>query len=104
MKFTVSEKELGEIALQHGYPNAKLIRELIAIGYRRGFTRALRKGLHRIILRQIARRFGAVPATIRQQIEMIDKIKQLEHIAGGLLEVKDLKQLRKLVAPNGKFA
>jgi DeoR/GlpR family transcriptional regulator of sugar metabolism len=57
-----------------------------------------------MIFRQIARRFGTVPVTIRRQIEKIDKIKQLERIADGLLEVKDLKQLRKLVGPNGKFA
>jgi Protein of unknown function (DUF2887)/Domain of unknown function (DUF4351) len=61
-------------------------------------------GVRRVILRQITRRFGTVPVTIRRQIEKIDKIKQLEHIADGLLEVKDLKQLRKLVGPNGKFA
>jgi DeoR/GlpR family transcriptional regulator of sugar metabolism len=61
-------------------------------------------GARRMIFRQIARRFGTVPVTIRRQIEKIDKIKQLERIADGLLEVKDLKQLRKLVGPNGKFA
>lgn len=78
-------------------------KELIAIGDRRGFEREL-KGTRRVLYRLIAQRFGAVPATVRQQIEKIDRIKQLEHIADGLLEVKDLKQLRKLVAPNGKFA
>lgn len=78
-------------------------KELIAIGDRRGFERGL-KGTRRVLYRLIAQRFGAVPATVRQQIEKIDRIKQLEHIADGLLEVKDLKQLRKLVAPNGKFA
>jgi hypothetical protein len=64
MKVTIPEKELGEIALQHGYPNGKLIRELIAIGYHRGIL-AIQKSLHRAILRQIARHFGNVPITIQ---------------------------------------
>jgi Domain of unknown function (DUF4351) len=100
MKVIVPEKELGEIALQHGYPNAKLIRELIAIGYLRGFTRATRKGLHRVILRQIARRFGNVPVAMQQQIEKTTDVDRLERITRELLKVKDLRQVKNLIGPN----
>lgn len=74
-------------------------KELIAIGLQKGL-----KSTHRVLLRLIARRFGKVPVTIRRQIEGITETERLEHIAEGLFEVKDLKQLRKLVAQNGKLA
>jgi hypothetical protein len=58
-------------------------------------------GIRRVLLRQIARRFGPVPVTIRRQIENISEIKQLERIADRLFEVEDLKQLKKLITQNG---
>lgn len=61
-------------------------------------------GSRRVILRQIAQRFGVVPDDIRRRLERIYDPKRLERIAGGLLEIKDLGQLKLLIEPNGKSA
>jgi hypothetical protein len=61
-------------------------------------------GSRRVILRQIAQRFGVVPDDIRRRLERIYDPKRLERIAGGLPEIKDLGQLKLLIEPNGKSA
>ncbi|MGH7595103.1 MAG: DUF4351 domain-containing protein [bacterium] len=73
-------------------------KELIRIGVRRGVP----QGMHRLLLQQIAYRFGRVPNTVRQQIEKISDAEELERIAKGLFEAKDLKQLKMIIGPNGK--
>jgi len=59
-------------------------------------------GSRHIILSQIEHLFGTVPDDIRRRLERIYDAKRLERIAGGLLEVKDLKQLKQLIGSNGK--
>lgn len=61
-------------------------------------------GSRSIILEQIAHRFGMVPDDIRRRLERIYDAKRLKRIGSGLLEVEDLKQLKKLIGPNGKSA
>ncbi|MGH7451846.1 MAG: hypothetical protein ACRENG_10900 [bacterium] len=62
----------------------------------------IRIGIRRVILMQIAQRFGAVPDAVRRQIEKIDNVKHLERIARELLKVKDLGQFKGLIGLNGK--
>jgi hypothetical protein len=69
---------------------------------RRGVRRGVPQGMHRLLLQQIAYRFGRVPNTVRQQIEKISNAEELERIAKGLFEAKDLKQLKTIIGPNGK--
>jgi len=93
-------KELGKIAVSKGYPNGMLIKELIAIGYRRGYKR----GLCRVLIRQIALLCGKVPAVIRRYIEKTNDIERLESIAKTLPDLQNLKQIKKLIESNGKSA
>ncbi len=58
------------------------------------------EGMSRVLFRQIERRFGRVPSTIRQRIEEITDVEELDHIAGGLLEVENFKQLKQLINSN----
>ncbi len=55
-----------------------------------------------VIFKLIEERFGAVPHDVRRRLERIYDPKRLERIAGGLLKVKDIKQLKTLIGPNGK--
>ncbi len=54
-------------------------------------------GMRRVLFKQIARRFGNVPPTIRQKIEEITDTKRLDRIAVELLKVENLKQLNQVV-------
>lgn len=74
--------------------DTRIGKELIQIG--------VQQGMHRLLLQQIAQRFGPVPVTLRRQIEKITDARQLERIAGGLLKANDLKQLQQFIGPNGK--
>ncbi|MCI0695349.1 DUF4351 domain-containing protein [candidate division KSB1 bacterium] len=75
-------------------------KDLIRIGVLKGIP----QGMQRLLLRQIAQRFGTVPVAIRHRLEKITDAKLLEHIAEGLLEANNLKQFQQLVEPNGKSA
>ena len=55
------------------------------------------EGMSRVLFRQIEQRFGRVPSTNRQRIEAITDVKELDHIADGLLEVENFKQLKQLI-------
>jgi hypothetical protein len=55
-----------------------------------------------IIFELIEERFGAVSNDVRRRLERIYDPKRLKRIAGGLLKVKDIKQLKTLIGPNGK--
>lgn len=61
-------------------------------------------GSRRVILKQIEQRFGVVPDDIRRRLERIYDARRLDRIAEGLLEIKDLGQLKLLIKPNGKSA
>jgi hypothetical protein len=84
------------------FEDTRIGKELIRIGVRRGVRRGVPQGMHRLLLQQIAYRFGRVPNTVRQQIEKISNAEELERIAKGLFEAKDLKQLKTIIGPNGK--
>ena len=58
-------------------------------------------GMRRVLFRQIRRRFGAVPSKIRRQIEETIEPEELDRIADVVLEVKNLKQLRQVIDPDG---
>ena len=60
-----------------------------------GLERGLEQGLEherQVILRQIAKRFGPVPAAARKRIEALSAPK-LEHIALRLLDAASLREL-----------
>jgi hypothetical protein len=89
-----------------------------AIGYRQGYAKGMQHGLRKghqkgikegrgkgvsdgmrhVILRQIRRRFGPVPATLQRRIERIAEVRTLERIASALLKADDLEQFREAVA------
>jgi hypothetical protein len=57
-----------------------------------------------VIFGLIEYRFGSIPDEIRRRLERIYDAKRLKRIGSGLLEIKDLKQLKQLIGPNGKSA
>jgi len=59
-------------------------------------------GSRGIILEIIEHRFGSIPDEIRRRLERIYDDKRLKRIGSGLLEVEDLKQLKRLIEPNVK--
>jgi len=69
---------------------------------RQGVRQGVPQGMHRLLLKQLAQRFGVVPAAVRRQIEKIDDVARLENIGEELLLAKDFKQLKKFIEPNGK--
>jgi len=69
---------------------------------RQGVRQGVPQGMHRLLLKQMAQRFGAVPISVRRQIEKINDVARLEYIGEELLLAKDFKQLKKFIEPNGK--
>jgi len=57
----------------------------------------MQMGAQRIILKQIAARFGAVPEDIRQKIQEISGTENLERIAMALLTIQSVDELKNLV-------
>jgi len=80
MDFTFEDTRLGKDLIRQGVP----------------------QGMHRLLLKQMAQRFGAVPLSVRRQIEKINDVARLEYIGEELLLAKDFKQLKKFIEPNGK--
>jgi len=82
------------------FEDTRFGKELIRQGVRKGVL----QGMHRLLLRTIAHRFGKVPVSVRKQIESIKDEKRLDHLAEDVLEVKNLGQFKKLMGPNEKAA
>jgi len=51
------------------------------------------EALHRVVLRLLAQRFGAVPETVRQKVEAIDSTDVLSDLAGRVMEVKSIDEM-----------
>lgn len=64
-------------------------------GLQRGRQEAL-AGLRRfreVVLRQLAQRFGPVPARVRRRIEALESLEPLERIAGQILTAGSLAEI-----------
>lgn len=57
----------------------------------------MRLGTQRMLLKQIAARFGAVPESIRQKIQEIDNDDDLDQIAIALFKIQSVDELKNLV-------
>jgi predicted transposase YdaD len=65
-------------------------------GVREGRQEGLQEGLrttHRLLLRQMERRFGPIPKRVRAKVETISSMDELERLADELLVAKSLKDL-----------
>ena len=71
-------------------------------GLQKGLQRGLQRGrlegglrsLKDIVLRQLAQRFGRLPVKVRRRIEAIESLELLERIAGEILTIGSLAELR----------
>lgn len=59
--------------------------------------RVEKRGIQKILLKQITARFGAVPEEIRQKIQAINNTENLERIATLLLTIQSVDELKDLV-------
>ena len=57
----------------------------------------MRLGNQRMLLKQIAARFGAVPEDVRQKIQAIDNNDDLDQIAIALFKIQSVDELKKLI-------
>lgn len=57
----------------------------------------MRIGVQRMLLKQIAARFGEVPVDVRQKIQMIKENDELDRIATSLFKIQNLDELEALV-------
>lgn len=62
-------------------------------GLREGLTQGVRN-LRQLVLRQLAQRFGKVPEGVRRRVEAIDSMEPLTRIAGEILVVRSLDEVR----------
>jgi len=65
--------------------------EILRMGVKEGIA----KGAQRILLKQIAARFGRVPDDMRRKITAIKDIKELDHIVVIFLKSRSLAELKK---------
>lgn len=61
--------------------------------YRREYREARLEGVRETLLRQMERRFGPVPASVRARIESLSSKKELDKIADGILTAESLREL-----------
>jgi predicted transposase/invertase (TIGR01784 family) len=66
-------------------------------GMLQGIQQGMRLGNQRMLLKQIAARFGAVPEEVRQKIQEIDNNDDLDQIAVALFKVQSVDELKKLI-------
>jgi len=62
-----------------------------------GKEQGMRLGNQRMLLKQIAARFGVVPEDIRQKIQEIDNDDDLDQIAIALFKIQSVDELKKLI-------
>ena len=66
-------------------------------GIKKGLEKGIPVGIQKVLLTQIAARFGAVPKDIRQKIQTSHNAKSLERMATLLMKIKSKDELRNLV-------
>lgn len=66
-------------------------------GLEKGIEKGIPVGIQKVLLTQIAARFGAVPKDIRQKIQTSHNAKSLERMATLLMKIKSKDELRNLV-------
>jgi len=65
-------------------------------GVRKGLQQGVAQGvevLHRVVLRLLSQRFGAVPETLQRKVEAIDSMDSLSNLATRVLEVKSIDDM-----------
>jgi hypothetical protein len=65
-------------------------------GVQRGLQQGVAQGieaLHRIVLRLLSQRFGAVPETLQRKVEAIDSMDSLSNLATRVLEAKSIDDM-----------
>lgn len=67
--------------------------ERIRARHRKEYREALLEGTRKTLLRQIERRFGPVPASVRARIESLSSKKALDEITDGILTAESLREL-----------
>lgn len=67
---------------------------LEAKGRREGHREGREQGVREVLLRLLARRFGPLPATVRQRVEEIDSVDHLTRLAERVLTARSLEDLR----------
>jgi len=69
-------------------------------GVRKGLQQGVAQGvaqgveaLHRVVLRLLSQRFGAVPETVQRKVEAIDSMDSLSNLAAKVLEVRSIDEM-----------
>jgi hypothetical protein len=61
-------------------------------GVRKGLQQGV-EALHRVVLRLLSQRFGAVPETLQRKVEAIDSMDSLSTLASKVFEVKSIDDM-----------
>jgi len=85
----MTKNEIGNLIGGFNMEDTPVGQEILQIGVQRGEQR--------ILLKQIAARFGVVPEDIRQKIQAIQDTENLEQLATLLLTIQSVDELKNLV-------
>ena len=75
---------------------AQYMQQYTQQGLEKGLERGLAKGAERFrnaLLRQLGKRFGEVSPTLRERVQAIESLDELEGLADRILEVKSIEEL-----------
>ena len=89
MEMTWAEKmevEYTEKGVQRG------LQQGVAQGIAQGVAQGV-EALHRVVLRLLSQRFGAVPETVQRKVEAIDSMDSLSNLAAKVLEAKSIDDM-----------
>ncbi len=71
----------------------KVLAEGLEKGLEQGIEQGVEQGVRNTLLRQIWRRFGPVPPAVRERVEAIDSLEELDGLVDRILEVKSIEEL-----------
>ena len=86
MEMTWAERMVAEY-------RQKVLAEGLEQGIEKGIEKGLERGVRNTLLRQLGRRFGAVPPAVRARVEAISSLDELGGLTDRILEVKSIEEL-----------
>lgn len=89
----VSQADLNKLFGGFVMEDTPVGQEILQIGIGRGIP----QGIHLVLFKQLAARFGTVPEELRQKLQAIDDVENLERIATLLLTIQSMDELKDLV-------
>lgn len=86
---TLDESERENFESLVATPEGKEVKQMISIYEERG----IEKGTRKTLLRQMERKFGAIPESVRTRLELVKDIDELDRLSDIILSAKSIADM-----------